>query len=232
MSAILPVRHFEEGKSVAMVIKFGVIKRVDIMDFANIRRGGIKATSLDEGDSLVGAKLTEGNRDLIISTKSGMAIRFKETDVRVMGRVARGVRAITLDDGDEVVNMVSVPDEENKDATQSEAGYALFTVCQNGFGKRTSIDEYRLQSRGGKGVIDIKTEGRNGPVVATCRVTEEDNIMIITTAGKVIRTKVGNVSLIGRNTMGVNLINLDEGEAVAAVSRLADSEESAEEEQK
>ncbi len=220
VSAILPVRHFEVGKSVVLTTKMGVIKRVDLMELSNIRKGGIRAVSLDQGDALIGARLTEGSRDLILSTKSGMAIRFREDDVRVMGRVARGVRGITLDSGDEVVNIVTVP-EAGKDDSEK---YALFTVCQNGFGKRTEVDEYRVQSRGGKGVIDIKTEGRNGPVVSTTRVTDNDHIMIITTSGKVIRMAVKNMNLIGRNTMGVNLINLDEGESVAAVARLADAE--------
>ncbi len=233
VSAILPVRHFEEGKSVVMVTKQGVIKRVDLMDFSNVRRGGIKATLLDEGDTLIGVRLTEGNRDCVISMKSGMAIRFKETDVRVMGRISRGVRAVTLDADDEVVNIATVPRDERAELPEGETAepapdapgadrYALLTICQNGYGKRTLISEYRLQSRGGKGVIDIKTTDRNGPVVGSCRVDEDDHVMLITTAGKVIRIAANNISLIGRNTQGVRVINLDEGEAVAAVARVAE----------
>ena len=233
VSAILPVRNFEEGKSVVMVTKQGVIKRVDLMDFSNVRRGGIKATLLDEGDTLIAVRLTEGNRDCVISMKSGMAIRFKETDVRVMGRISRGVRAVTLDADDEVVNIATVPRDERAElpegvevtenpAPEGMDRYALLTICRNGYGKRTFISEYRLQSRGGKGVIDIKTTDRNGPVVGSCRVDEDDHVMLITTAGKVIRIAANNISLIGRNTQGVRVINLDEGEAVAAVARVAE----------
>jgi len=232
VSTILPVRHFEEGKYVVMVSQKGVIKRVDLMDFANVRRSGIKAISIDEGDNLIGARLTEGERDIIITTKEGMAIRFKEGDVRVMGRIARGVRAITLEAQDDVVSVVSVPhgtEEEASDAAESskEGGevYGLLSVCKQGYGKRTLVGEYRLQSRGGKGVIDIKTHERNGPVVGSTRVSEKDHIMVITTAGKVIRVQAKNISLIGRNTMGVRVINLEEGESVAAIARLAEAEE-------
>ena len=235
VSAILPVRKFEHGKYVVLVTKKGVIKRVDLMDFANVRKGGIRATNLDEGDVLIGARLTEGNRDCIICTKEGMAIRFKEDDARVMGRTARGVRAITLDENDEVVNIVTVPEElpEGRaslgDDAEAANVYSLLTICQNGYGKRTLVTEYRLQSRGGKGVIDVKTEGRNGPVVGTCRVTDDEHAMIITTGGKVIRVRAKDISLIGRNTMGVSLVGLSEGEAVAAVARVADAEGESEE---
>ncbi len=246
VSAILPVRQFEQGKYVVLVTRQGVIKRVDLMDFANVRRGGIRATNLDEGDVLIGARLTEGNRDIIICTKEGMAIRFKEDDARVMGRTARGVRAITLEENDTVVNVVTVPEEGSEGqgvktvtsgelpaiGSDNEAAnvYSLLTVCQNGYGKRTLVSEYRLQSRGGKGVIDIKTEGRNGPVVGTSRVTDGEHAMIITTGGKVIRVRANNISLIGRNTMGVSLVGLAEGEAVAAIARVADTEGEGEEE--
>lgn len=236
VSAILPVRHFEEGKFVVMVTRFGVIKRVDLMDFSNVRRGGIRAITFDEGDELIAVRLTEGNRDCVVATQSGMAIRFRESDVRVMGRNARGVRAVTLEEGDEVIGLVTVPrgleegEEAPADAAGDGEGYALLSVCQNGYGKRTLIDEYRLQSRGGKGVIDIKTVERNGPVVGVARVEGFDHVMLVTTAGKIIRVPVGTISLIGRNTMGVRLINLEEGEAVAAVARLAEGGEEAPEE--
>ncbi|MFN8390433.1 MAG: DNA gyrase subunit A [Bdellovibrionota bacterium] len=230
VSAILPIRHFEEGKYVVLATKNGVIKRVDLMEFSNIRRGGIRAVSLDEGDTLIGARLTEGGRDILLTTASGMAIRFKETDVRVMGRVARGVRGINLDEGDTAVSIVTVPhvsDEESENAAESskEGGevFGLLSVCKNGYGKRTLVGEYRMQSRGGKGVIDIKTDGRNGPVIGSSRVKDNDHIMLITTAGKVIRIEANSISLIGRNTMGVRVINLDEGESVAAIARVADA---------
>ncbi|MCB0325908.1 MAG: DNA gyrase subunit A, partial [Bdellovibrionales bacterium] len=219
VSAIMPVRHFEENKYVVMVTRRGYIKRVDLMAFSNVRRAGLIATTLDEGDELIGARLTEGSSDLIISAKSGVCIRFDENDVRPMGRAARGVRAMSLDDGDEVVNVVAVEKQELEDP---ESAYTLLTVCENGFGKRTSLTEYRKQGRGGKGIIDIKTNERNGSVIGTSLVHERDDVMLITTAGKVIRFKVGGISRIGRNTLGVNLVTLDEGEVVAAVARLAE----------
>ncbi|MCC6952997.1 MAG: DNA gyrase subunit A [Deltaproteobacteria bacterium] len=237
VSAILPVRRFEEGKYVIMATKRGFIKRVDLMEFSNVRRGGIRATNLDEADYLIGVRLTEGNSDCIISTRNGMAIRFAEDEVRVMGRTARGVTAVRLDDADEVMNLVIGPrgieakGAEDGGEEAVEAGdvmeSALLTVCENGYGKRTSLSAYRRQGRAGKGLIDIKTEQRNGPVIGMCEVSETDQIMIITTAGKIIRSPVNTVSRIGRNTMGVRLINLDEGEKVAAVGRIAESAEEA-----
>lgn len=218
VSAILPVRHFEDGKAVIMTTRGGVIKRVDLMAFSNIRRGGIRAAELDQGDELISARLTDGSMDCIVSSQSGQAIRFAEDDVRVMGRVARGVRAMKLDPSDQVVNLVTVPRDDS-------GGVALLTVCENGYGKRTLASEYRTQSRGGKGVIDIKTEDRNGPVVGTLEVSEQDHLMLITSAGKVIRLRVGDISVIGRNTKGVRLVTLEEGERVVAVTRVAESDE-------
>ena len=193
VTAILPVRHFEEGSSVVFATRKGYVKRVNLMEFSNVRRGGIRATSLNEGDELIQARLTKGLSDCIISTRSGLAIRFDENDVRVMGRVARGVRGINLRGEDEVVNLAIVPHQSAEDDQ-----LALLTVCEKGFGKRTLVSEYRCQSRGGKGVIDIKTTDRNGQVVETCIVNPEDHAMIITTGGKIIRTVVNNISAIGR----------------------------------
>lgn len=220
VSALLPIRNFAEGWYVVLVTRKGCVKRVDLMAFSNIRTGGIRATSIDPDDGLVGVALTNGEHDCVVSTRQGMAIRFDEQDVRVMGRTARGVRAITLNEGDEVVSFTTVPHEGKE-----EDNISLFTVCERGYGKRTLISEYRTQGRGGKGLIDIKTDGRNGVVVSSCRVSAGDGLMLITNGGKVIRISVDTVSLIGRNTMGVRLINLDENEVVAAVARIADSKE-------
>jgi len=240
VSAIVPVREFVEGKSVLMATKFGCIKRTDLMEFSNVRKVGIRAVTLDEGDALIGVKVTDGNSDCIISTKEGMAIRFAEEQVRSVGRSAKGVTAVNLSSGDEVVNLVAVPHSEMivaddaqepvesgdsaEDATQAafSGEPALLTVCQNGYGKRTFISKYRSQNRAGKGLIDIKTAERNGPVVGMLQVVDTDQIMIITTSGKVIRTPVNSISLVGRNTMGVRLINLEEGEKVAAVAKIAE----------
>ena len=215
VSAIVPVRRFEEGKNVILVSKKGVIKRVDLMAFSNVRKSGIIATSLDEGDELMAAKLTDGKSDIVITTKQGMSIRFSEEDVRVMGRTARGVRAITLEDNDEVVSL-SVLNAEN-------SGQALLSICENGYGKRTNVEEYRVQSRGGKGVIDIKTTERNGNVIGSVLVSDTDDVMLITTSGKVIRTNVGGISCVGRNTLGVRLVSIDDNERVATIARVADS---------
>ena len=223
ISAVLAVREFEEGKYVIFATKKGLIKRVDLMAFANIRHGGIKAISLNEGDELIGVRLTDGCKDCVVSSKSGMAIRFDENEIREVGRTARGVRSINLDEGDEVVSFVVL--DKSVDGQVAE-DMTLFTVCANGYGKQTAVDEYRVQGRGGKGVIDIKTEGRNGPVIGTLRVYPNNDVMIITNAGKVIRMPVSGVSVIGRNTMGVRLINLDENETVAAVARLVESADS------
>ncbi|MBL7662462.1 DNA gyrase subunit A [bacterium] len=235
VSAILPVRTFEHEKQVVMVTREGYIKRVDLMDFSNVRNGGIRATNLDEGDELIGVMLTDGKRDIIVQSKDGMSIRFHESEARVMGRTARGVRAMNLNEGDYVVNIVTVYQEEaeGKVSAEHEAelkdSVALLTVSENGYGKRTLIDEYRTQGRGGKGVIDIKTDERNGNVVSSADVKDNDQVMIITTSGNVIRIPVKTISIIGRNTKGVRLINLEENEKVAAVAKLAESEEEASE---
>jgi DNA gyrase subunit A len=218
VSTIIAVREFEKGKNVVMVTRRGYIKRVDLMELSNIRRGGIKAVNLAEGDELIGVRITDGTKDMIVSAKSGLAIRFSEDDARIMGRTARGSRAIRLGKTDEVVAVTSVPHADGEEEV------ALLTVCENGYGKRTAVEEYRCQARGGKGVIDIKTDSRNGKVVAVCRVTEENQIMIITTAGKIIRMPVDNISLVGRNTKGVRLVGVDSGEAVAAVARIAEAD--------
>jgi DNA gyrase subunit A len=230
VSAILPIRQFEEGKYIVMATRMGVIKRLDLMDVVNVRRGGLRVVFLDEGDTLIGARLTEGQRDILITTQNGMAIRFKETDVRVMGRLARGVRAIRLEEGDEAVGLVSVPHgEETESADTAESSkeggevFGLLSVCKNGYGKRTLVGEYRLTNRGGKGVIDIKTNERNGPVIGSSRVKETDDIMAITTAGKIIRVQASAISLVGRNTQGVRVVRLEEGESVAAIARVADA---------
>ncbi|MCB0323185.1 MAG: DNA gyrase subunit A [Bdellovibrionales bacterium] len=240
VSAILPVREFEEGRFVVIATRQGYIKRVDLMAFSNVRKGGIRASSLDEGDEVMGADITDGSRQILLTTRHGMSIRFPEETVRAMGRTARGVRGISLGEDDVLVGLVTVapegePQEEAPDAEHEafEAGKgsrALLSVCENGYGKRTRIEEYRSQGRGGKGIIDIKTTERNGNVVRSCRVYDLDEVMLVTNAGTVIRIPADSISLIGRNTQGVRLISLAEGEKVAAVARLAESEEKVEDE--
>jgi len=227
LTAVLPVREFKEGRYVFLATKQGVVKKVDLMEFSNPRRGGIVACSLDDSDALIGVGLCSGDDQILLATRSGMAIRFSETHVRAMGRTARGVRGITLDADDAVVSMTVVAKTNGSLANGEERTGAintLLTVCENGYGKRTYIEDYRDQNRGGKGVIDIQTEGRNGPVVGVCAVGDESGLMLITSAGKVIRISAKDISVIGRNTMGVRLINLDEGEKVSSVAQLIDKE--------
>jgi DNA gyrase subunit A len=214
ISAFLPVREFQEGRYVVFATAKGTVKKTDLMAYANPRPSGIIAISLDEGDEVVGVRLTDGHQELILSTRTGQAIRFKEEEVRPMGRGAGGVRGITLEAGDSVVAMATV-----------SPGATLLAVAEKGYGKRTEMDEYRVQSRGGKGIITMKTTEKTGAVVGVRMVSDDDDIMLVTDGGKVIRTPVKGISIIGRNTQGVRLIDLAEGERVVGVARLAEKEE-------
>jgi DNA gyrase subunit A len=213
-AAILPVKEFVEGRYVVMCTRHGTIKKTDLMAFSHPRAGGIIAVSIEEGDELIVATLTEGNQDLFLGTSEGMTIRFDEEECREMGRTARGVRGIKLEEGDYVVGMEVV----NEGAT-------ILTVSGNGMGKRTSTEEYRVQGRGGVGIITMKVTDKTGKVISVKQVTESDEIMLITNTGKIIRMKANAISVIGRNTQGVRLINLEEGEQVSAVAKVAESEE-------
>ncbi|MFZ3064081.1 MAG: DNA gyrase subunit A [Nitrospirota bacterium] len=214
LTTILPVSKFEEGRYVVMCTKMGVIKKTSLSAFSNPRAGGIIAVSIDKGDSLVAAGLTDGKKEILIGTKKGLGIRFNEDDVRDMGRTARGVRGIDLQKGNEVVGMEIVKDNST-----------IMTIAENGFGKRTELDEYRLQSRGGKGIITIKTTERNGDVVGILQVSDDDEIMMITAHGKVIRLKLKSIRTIGRNTQGVRLFDLDKEDKIKDVALLAEKEE-------
>lgn len=216
IAAILSVRAFEEGKNVITATKKGVVKKTDLMAFSNPRSGGIIATTIDKGDELISVRLTEEGHDVLLSTRSGQAIRFKQGDVRAMGRSARGVRGISLRKGDLVVGM---------EVLASDA--SILTVTERGYGKRTTLDEYRVQSRGGSGIITIKTTDRNGPVVGTRQVTEVDDVMIVTNGGKVIRSRAKEIPTIGRNTQGVRLISLGKEERVVSIAKLAEREDEA-----
>jgi DNA gyrase subunit A len=235
VSALLPVKEFTEGVSIVMATKLGVIKRCSMMDFANTRRSGIIACGLEDNDSLIGVALSDGKSDILLECRSGKSIRFSEEDVRIMGRSARGVTGMKLDKDDHLASMTVVAagniaeSDESDDNKGSEeelvgvSGQMLLTVCEHGYGKRTPLNVYRVQGRGGKGIIDIQTEGRNGPVVGAFVVEEGDEAMMVTSTGKIVRTKVKDISPRGRNTMGVRLINLDSGERVVAVSRIPES---------
>jgi DNA gyrase subunit A len=214
--ALLPVRDFSEGAFVVMTTRRGAIKKTSLAAFGNIRVSGIIALSFAEKDDLVAVRITEGSSDLLLGTRNGWAIRFREENVRPMGRTARGVRGIKLRAGDEVVGMAVVP---------REMPATLLTVCEKGYGKRTPVADYPVKNRGGKGVIAIKTSDRNGKVVALRIVTDDDDLMIITDGGKLIRMPVAGIPTIGRNTQGVRLIRLDPEERVVAMERLAEKEE-------
>ena len=215
--ALLPVREFSEGAFVVMATRAGLIKKTSLNLFANIRSSGIIALSIVDNDDLVGVRITEGASDLLLGTRNGWAIRFREENVRPMGRTARGVRGIRLREGsDEVVGMAVIPREEPA---------TLLTVCERGYGKRTPTSDYPTKNRGGKGVITIKTSERNGKVVGLRLVTDEDDLMLITDGGKLIRMPVAGIPTIGRNTQGVRLIRLETDEQVVAMERMAEKEE-------
>jgi DNA gyrase subunit A len=185
----------------------GTVKKTALEEFGNVRKGGIIAIGIEPGDTLIDVKLTTGSNEVVIITQSGMSIRFNEEDVRSMGRPAAGVKGITLDSGDVVVAAsIVVPDA------------TLLVAGENGIGKRTAFDEYRVQSRGGKGIITMKTGDKTGGVVGALTVRETDEIMLITVAGQMVRTVVKDIREAGRNTMGVKLVNLDEGDKLQAIA--------------
>jgi DNA gyrase subunit A len=217
LSAFLPVREFQEGRYVLFATRRGLVKKTDLMPYASPRPSGIIAIALEDGDEVIGVRLTDGSREAILSTRDGQAIRFKEDEVRPMGRDTYGVWGMRLDAGDEVVALDLV-----------ELGATLLAVSENGYGKRTEMDEYRLTRRGGKGIITMKTTDKTGRVIGVRMVTDEDQIMLVTSGGKVIRLRVREIRVIGRNTQGVRLIDLDEGEHVASVARLAEREDEGE----
>jgi DNA gyrase subunit A len=208
MAAILPIRDFAGGKSIVMVTKKGIVKKTELAAFSNPRTGGIIAMSVDAGDDLIDVQLTLGNQELFMGTRKGMAIRFKEEDVRDMGRTARGVIGIRMDEDDVVVG-VEIPTEGN----------SVVTVSEKGFGKRTSVAEYRLQSRGGKGIINLKTVSKVGNVSGILQVTGDEDLMLISDTGNIIRVKVEAVPLIHRSTQGVKMIDLAPDERLVGMAR-------------
>jgi DNA gyrase subunit A len=217
ITAILPVRAFEEGKYVLMATKQGVIKKTDLMSYSHPRVGGIIALTLDDKDQLISGCLTDGTKEILLSSREGKAIHFVEDDVRDMGRTARGVKGITLGKNDFLVSMDIL--------SPGTVGSSILSVTENGFGKRSPIEDYRLQSRGGKGIITMKTTARNGKLVGTQQITDQDEVMLITDGGKIIRLRCGEIRLSSRNTQGVKLIERESGERVMAVARLAEREE-------
>jgi DNA gyrase subunit A len=214
----------ERRQFVFMATRRGLIKKTRLDQFARPRAAGIIALGIEEGDELIAARLTEGDSHVLLSTAQGMAIRFEESDVRPMGRTAYGVKGITLDAGDAVVSAEALAAGES-----AAAGATILTVTANGYGKRTELSEYRVQSRGGKGLITIKTTERNGPVVAAAAVADAEEVMLITNRGMLIRMPARGISVIGRNTQGVRLISLEsKEEQVVGMARVAETTAEAE----
>jgi DNA gyrase subunit A len=216
VTAILPVAAFREDRYVVMATQNGIVKKTELSAYANPRAGGIIALGLEEGDRLIAVHVTNGEEEVLLGTKKGLVIRFPEDNVRPMGRTAYGVKGIELESGDKLIAMEVVHRRE---------GATLLTVTEHGFGKRTDLAEYRSQGRGGKGIITIQTTPRNGDVVAVMQVDPEDDVMIITAGGQIIRLQVANLRVIGRNTQGVRLIDLGSSDRLAAVAILREKDE-------
>jgi len=230
VTAILPVKDFPSDKFIFMTTKAGVVKKTELSEFANPRKGGLIACSLDESDTLIGTVIVKKGDDVLLATSQGMSIRFPEDEVRAMGRTARGVFGIRCDAGDYVVGMCALPAVEattDISGTEGQQIVTLLTVCERGYGKRTELSEYRVQGRGGKGLIDIQTGERNGTVVAVAVVSSDSEVMLITSSGKIIRTNVDTVRTSGRNTMGVKLIDLETEEQVVALAHILEKDDSA-----
>ena len=213
LAAILAVREFAEGKYIVMATRKGLIKKTPLMAYSRPRAGGIIALSIDDDDELIAARVTDGSQAILLGSRKGKAIRFKETEVRPMGRTARGVRGMSVGDDDAIIGMEAIGE-----------GATILTVTENGYGKRTNTPEYRIQGRGGQGIITIKTTERNGDVVGMKEVADDDEVMLITNQGTIIRMKIKGISVIGRNTQGVRLINVEKGETVVGVAHLAEEE--------
>src|SRR5271165_5834862 len=217
--ALLTVRDLEEeGKFVFFATRSGTVKKTPLKDFCNVQSRGIIAIGIDKEDELVAASCTDGNQIVFLASHDGMAIRFDEADVRAMGRPAYGVRGMDLQRGDYVVGMAITPKVRKKVKDGEDEANLILSVAEQGYGKRTDVDEYRLQSRGGKGVINVKTTSRNGKVVSIMLVNEKSEVMVISQFGKIIRIDTKNIREAGRSTQGVRLLHLEEGDRVAAAS--------------
>ena len=210
-AAILPLREYKEGYCAIFATKRGVVKKTAITAYSNARNVGTKAINLDGNDELIDVRLTDGSSDILLSTRKGKSIRFKETDARTMGRVSRGVCGIKLAENDEVVGLDVLSE-----------GATILTVTVNGYGKRTRTEDYRVQKRGGRGIITIKTTERNGEVLGVKQVTNDDDVMMITNNGVILRMNMKGLSVIGRNTQGVRLMKLGEDDQLGSLAKLAE----------
>ncbi len=213
--SVLVAKNFDSAGTIVMATKQGVIKKTELSAFSHPRAGGIIALTVNPGDILVNASLSTGGNDILLCSKLGMSIRFSEEDVRTMGRVAAGVRGMDLDEGDEVVGMTVLDKTKKQD---------ILSVTNSGYGKRTETEEYRVQSRGGKGIITMKTTDKNGEVIGARAVSNDDDLMVITDKGQVVRIRIKEISTMGRNTQGVRLVRLKDGEKVVACQSLAETD--------
>ena len=213
LTTVLAVPEFEPGYHIMMATKNGLVKKTDIMAYSRPRVGGIIALNLAPDDELIAARITDGTMNVFLGSASGKSIRFHETDIRPTGRISGGIRGMRVEEGNRLVAMEVL-----------SYGQTLFAVTENGYGKRTSIDEYPVQKRGGKGVITIKTSERNGRVISILLVEETDEMMLMTDSGKIIRMPIKGISVISRNTQGVKLMGLEVGERIAGAARLAEQE--------
>jgi DNA gyrase subunit A len=220
INAVLPVREFDEDKYIFMATASGTVKKTPLEAYSRPRANGIIALDLKEGDQLVGVALTDGQSDIMLFNASGKVIRFSETDVRSMGRVSRGVRGMRMPEDGKIISLIIANEEDG----------AILTATEFGFGKRTNLDQYRVQGRGGSGIISIQTSDRNGAVVGAVQVRDEHQIMLITDGGTLVRTRVKDVSIVGRNTQGVKLINLTKKEKLVGLERVLEEEDDSESE--
>jgi DNA gyrase subunit A len=214
VQAVIAIKDFEEGKFIVTATANGMVKKSALKAYENIRSSGLIACDLEENDRLIAAALTDGNKELLLVTRNGKAVRFKESQVREMGRATRGVIGIRLGKEDQLMAMEVVG-----------AGTTILVATENGFGKRTKVEEYTIHNRGGQGMMAMKLTEKTGPIVGVLQVGENDQIMLISDHGKIIRMKVSDISIIGRVTQGVKLIDVEKGEKVTGLCRLAEDEE-------
>lgn len=217
ITAMMPVSDFEEGKFLTFVTKNGTIKKTDLMDYSRIRAGGLRAIELNDGDELITVELTDDSGSLMLITHNGMAIRFEQTDVRAMGRTAHGVRGIRLGDDDYVVGACIA--EENSE---------LLAVTENGYGKKTELSEYKIQNRGGRGIFTYKITEKTGKVAGVATVTDDDDVMMITSDGVLIRMHTAEISTFGRQTQGVRIMRLANDVKLVSMAKTAREDETEE----
>ncbi|MEN9560197.1 MAG: hypothetical protein RLZZ502_1408, partial [Pseudomonadota bacterium] len=216
-SSLVAVKDFDPNKYIFMATSFGTVKKTSLEDFSRPKKTGIIAVDLDDGDYLIGVGLTDGKHDVMLFSDGGKAVRFDENDVRAMGRTARGVRGMMLGKDERVISMLVADSEE----------WFVLTATENGYGKRTPIIEYTRHGRGTKGMIAISQSARNGKVIAATLVTPDDEVMLITTGGVLIRTRVKEMRSLGRATQGVTLINLGEGETLSGIEKVIQEQDEA-----